>query len=194
MAIQYVGELAVKIGEAALEIESVAARVEAAAVDAADVAGSSPPKTAEKLIADAKALAQSARAAAAAARGKVPPAEKLARWYIQAWTDDAQMLINTARAAMIGNNFAEAEENLDKAAKLLRATKARSVELDTLYVELYVGRGDYEQDPDKKRENLKQAQEAVARLEAAGASPQQVQDANAQVTELSDEVEKLQQL
>jgi serine/threonine-protein kinase len=193
-ALHHVAELAVKIGEAALQIESVAARTEAAAVDAADAAGPSPPPAAEKLLADAKRLAEGARVAADTARGKVPPAEKLARRYIRAWTNDAQMLINTARSAMIGNNLAEAEEQLDKAAKLLRAKQASSVELDYLYVELYVSMGDYAQEPDAKRKHLQQAKEAFARLEAAGAGSQQVQDASAQVAELADEIEKLQQL
>ncbi|HWO26062.1 MAG TPA: HEAT repeat domain-containing protein [Kofleriaceae bacterium] len=191
--LQQVGDLAAKIGEAALRLESVAARAEAAALEAADVAGPSPPPAAEKLVAEARRLAQGARVAADAARAKVPAIEKQARGYKQAWTDDAQMLVNTARAAMIGNNLTEAAEYLDKAAKLLRAQKASSAEVDYLYVDLYVSMADNVQDPDRKRKLLEQAQGALQRLGAAGGSPQQMKDATAQVAELAAEVEKLKQ-
>jgi serine/threonine protein kinase len=186
-ALKHVGKLATRIAEAAMKLESVAVKTEAAAVAAADAASPNPSEDAAKLLAATKSLAEGAAAAAAVARSKVPAAEKQARRYIQAWTEDAQILISTARAAMIGNNFTEAKENLDKAAQLLRASKASSAEVDYLYVELYVGLGDYTLEPATKRKYLQQAKTAFEQLKKTGTSSQ-VKTAGDLLTALADEL------
>jgi HEAT repeat protein len=184
------GKLATSVDEAAVKLEAVALKAEDAAVSAADHAGGRPSPDAAKLITEARGHAKAARAAASAARHKVPDAEKQARRYIRAWTKDAQMLINTARTAMLGNNLAEAEESLDKAAKQLRRSGESSAELDHLYVDLFVAMSDHAQELADKRRHLQRAKVAFARLERSGAE-QQVQDADAQLAELAEEIEQL---
>jgi hypothetical protein len=171
-------------------LEAVALKAEAAAVAATDTAGGRPAPDAAKLITEARGLAKGAPAAASAARHKVPDAEKQARRDIRAWTNDAQMLINTARTAMLGNNLAEVEESLDKAARQLRKSGENSAELDHLYVDLFVAMSDHAQELADKRKHLQRAKVAFARLEKSGAE-QQVQDADAQLAELAEEIAQL---
>ena len=191
-AIKRVGALAASIDDAVTKLESLTARIGAAATTASDVAGPSPTAGAQQRIAEARALAEAASVAAAGARAKVPEQQKQARRYIKAWTNDAQMLINTARAAMGGSNFAEVEQNLDKAAKLLRKSGGSLAEVDYRYVLLYVAMGDQAQELDEQRQHLEHAREALARLEQSGAGPQ-VQDATAQLTELAEDIEQRRQ-
>jgi len=188
-AVKHVGDLATSLDEAVTRLESLAARARAAATDATDAAGARPTAASLDRIAKAREVADAAAAAATAARAAVPVHEKRARRYIKAWTHDAQLLLNTARAALGGSNFAEAEQSLERAAKLLRGSGDSLDELDYLTVLLHAAMGDRARDPAQQRLHLAQARAALARLERSGQSPQLAQDAGAQVAELAEEIE-----
>jgi len=186
---KHVEELATSLGEAAAKLDTVAAKLEAAADAAADAAGASPSPDAAKLVADARALAQGARAAATAARGKTAAAADKARKYVTAETGDPQMFIAAADAAIASGEFTDAKQNLDKAAKRIRASGAKTASLDYSYAQLYDKMAARTKDPATKRKLLQQASASYQRFANTGTGPR-VQRANDRLTEIADEIKE----
>jgi serine/threonine-protein kinase len=187
---EHVKELATSLDEAPAKLEVVAAKVEATAKAAAEAAGASPSLDAAKLVADANALAQDARSRATATRGKAAEAAEQARAYVTIWTVDPQTLIAAADAAIAAGSFADARQNLDKAAKLSRKAGGRTASLDYSYAQLYDKMAARTQDPAAKRKLLQHAKDAYGRFVKTGAGAR-VQRANDRLTEIADDIKEL---
>jgi hypothetical protein len=189
-AIKHAEALAISVDDLATKLETAATRTEAAAKAATDAAGASPSPDAAKLVAEATALAKTTRDAATAARTKTTPAGKKAREYAKAETGDPQMFVAAADAAIATGNFRDAKQNLDKAAKLGRASGVKTAGIDYSYAQLYDKMATRERDPQAKLKLLQQAQQAYTQFAKTG-SGSRVQRATDRAGELAEDIKEL---
>jgi len=187
---EHVKELKARLDEAPAKLDAVVAKLDTAVADAVAAAGATPSPEAEKLIADARALAQGSRDATTTTRGKVADGTTKASVFLESEKVDVQMFLDAARAAIASGDLAGATQNLAKAAKLLPKTGAKRAILDDLYAQLYDKKAARTQDLAAKRKLLQQAEEAYARFEKTGAGPS-VQRAKDRRIEIADELKEL---
>jgi eukaryotic-like serine/threonine-protein kinase len=185
-----VEDLTARLGQAVARLDAAAAKVGVAAQAAAAAAGASPAPDAAKLVQEARALEQRAREAAAAARAKLEDARQLAQRYKKTWTGDPQILIAAADASIATGDFADARQNLGKAARLIQQSGARRAGLDYSYAQLFDKMAARAQDRAAKRKLLQQAEEAYRRFAKSGTGPR-VQRATDRAAELADELKEL---
>jgi hypothetical protein len=186
-AVKHVAQLATDIDTTAKAVEDDAARAEAAAKATADAAGASPTPDAAKLVADAQASATAARANATAARTAADAAAKKARDYAKSETEDPQLFVAAADAAIATGNLGEAKHDLDRAAK---AGGARPAGLDYSYAQLYDKQARGEKDPAAKKRLLEEAKASYEAFAKTGAGAR-AQRATARAQELADELKDL---
>ncbi len=190
VTIRNVEEFAKNLGQAAAKLEATATKVEEAARATADAAGASPSPDAAKLVDQARTLAQTARGKATEARTKATDAEKQAKDYRKKWTGDPQIYIAAADTAIATGDLADAQKNLDKAARMLRALGERNAGLDYSYAQLYDKKAARTQDRAEKRKLLQQAADAYQRFAKNGTGPR-VQRARGRAAELAAELKAL---
>jgi hypothetical protein len=190
VAIKHVEELATTVDTSAKAAAAAATHAEEAAKRAADTAGASPSADAAKLVADAQAAATTARTAATAARHKADAAMKRATDYAKAETEDPQMFVAAADAAIATGNYAEARLDLDKAQKAQRATGAKMAGLDYSYAQLYDKMATREKDPAAKLKLLQQAKQSYESFARTG-SGSRVARATDRANELADDIKEL---
>ena len=184
--IKHATELALAIDDDAKSVDADAARAEAAAKAAADAAGASPAADTAKLIADAQATATSARAAATAARATADAAAKKAHEYAKAETEDPQLYVAAAEAAIATGNYGEAKHDLDRAAK----GGAKAGSLDYSYAQLYDKQAAREKDAGAKLALLTKAKAAYESFAKVG-SGTRVQRATDRAAEIAEEIKDL---
>jgi HEAT repeat protein len=185
--IKQVQELAPTLDEAAAKLAAAAAKAEIASQTASDAAGPSPSPDAVKLADEAKVLARGALDAASAARDQRADLAEKARIVS---TLDVQVLLDGAAASMATGNLPEAKQQLDRAASLLRSSKAKPPALDYAYAQLHDRMSARTQDPEAKRQLLQQAAEAYQRFVKTGAGPR-IGLANIRLEEIADELKDL---
>ncbi|HEU0036686.1 MAG TPA: HEAT repeat domain-containing protein [Kofleriaceae bacterium] len=188
--VKHVEDLATSAEQAATKLDELAAKVEAAAKAVGDAAGDKPSPDAAKLVADAKTGAKSARDAATAVQSKSASAAKKAREYAKAETGDPQMFLAAADAAIATGSYGDARQNLDKAAKLMRASGTRNAGIDYSYAQLFDKMAARERDPAKKLALMQQAQQAYQRFAKSGTGSR-VGRATDRAAELADEIKEL---
>ena len=186
-AVKHVAQLATDIDTTAKAVEDDAARAEAAAKTAADAAGASPSPDAQKLVADAQASATAARASATAARTAADAAAKKARDYARSETEDPQLFVAAAEAAIATGNFAEARHDLDRAS---HAQGARGAGLDYSYAQLYDKEAARQKDPAAKKKLLEQAKASYEAYAKVGTGAR-AQRATARAAEIADDIKDL---
>ena len=109
---------------------------------------------------------------------------------IQAWTGDVHMFISSANAATAAGNFADAQQNLDKAARLLHKSGAKNAGIDHAYGRLYDQMAGHTRDAAAKLKLLQQAQDAYRKFARTAQGPL-VQRVNDRLTEIADELKEL---
>nr|HEX4312576.1 HEAT repeat domain-containing protein [Kofleriaceae bacterium] len=187
-AVKHAAQLATDIDTAAKAVEDDAARAEAAANNAASLAGSAIEQPdINKVVTDAKASATAARASATAARTAADAAAKKARDYAKSETEDPQLFVAAADAAIATGNLGEAKHDLDRAAK---AGGARPAGLDYSYAQLYDKQARGEKDPAAKKRLLEEAKASYEAFAKTGAGAR-AQRATARAQELADELKDL---
>jgi hypothetical protein len=100
------------------------------------------------------------------------------------------MFIASANAATAAGNFADAQQNLDKAARLLHKSGTRNASLDEAYGRLYDQMARRARDPAAKLKLLQQAQDAYRKFVKTGQGPL-VQRASDRLNEIADELKEL---
>jgi hypothetical protein len=190
LAIKHVEQLAGEVDTSAKAAEAAAARAEAAAKTVVAAAGTSPSPEAAKLVADAQTSATAARTAATSVRGKADAAMKKAHDYANAETEDPQMFVAAADAAIATGNFGDAKADLDKAQKAQRATGTKAASIDFSYAQLYDKMAAREKDPAAKLKLLQQAKQSYETFARTGAGTR-AQRATDRAAELVDDIKEL---
>lgn len=175
---------------AADKADAAATRAEAAAKAAAEAAGPQPSPEVAKLVAAATKAAADARAAVTAARAKADAAATKAREYATAETQDPQMYVAAADAAIATASYSDAKHDLDKAGQLFKASGKRNASIDYSYGQLYDKMARREKDPDAKRKLLERAKQSYETFASGGSGPR-VQRATDRAAEIADEIKQL---
>jgi HEAT repeat protein len=182
-AIKHAEQLAADIDAAAARLDAAVARLETAAKA---LEAEAPPPDLAALVTSARDAATAARAA----RAKSDVAAKKARDYAKAETVDPQMYVGAADAAIATGNFADAKRDLDRAARMYKATGAKNAGIDYSYGQLYDKLASHEQDPQAKRRYLELAQQSYQTFARTGAGSR-VQRATDRATEIADDLAEL---
>jgi hypothetical protein len=183
-AVKHAVQLAADIDTTAKAVEADAARAEASAKAAADAAGSSPIPATAQLVTDAQTAATAARTAATAARAAADAAAKKARDYARSETEDPQLYVSAADAAIATGNFGDARRDLDRA-----KAHGGTAGLDYSYAQLYDKEAAREKDPAAKLKLLQQAKASYEVFAKTGTGTR-AQRATDRAAELADEIKE----
>jgi len=185
-ATKHIGELTASLGDAAGKLEEAAAKAEDDAKAAAAAAGSSPTVTAKKLVDDANTLVQGTRVAVTDARRKATELDAKARAYVNEWTGNVDSYLAAAGTAIASGNFADAKQNLDKAAQLVRKSGGRNASLEYMYGSLYDQMAGRARDAAEKHRLRQQSKDAYRRFVKLGTGSR-VKLVNDRLTEMDEE-------
>ncbi len=147
-----------------------------------------PASAAAQLVADAQAAATAARTAATAARTAADGAAKKARDYARSETEDPQLYIAAAEAAIATGSFGEAKVDLDRAA---RASGGGKGNVSYSYGQLYDKMAAREKDKAAKLKLLGEAKAAYESFVKTGVTGTRAQRATDRASELTDEIKDL---
>jgi hypothetical protein len=187
-----VGGLKNNLGDALAHLDQVAAKVDTEARAVSGAAGATSSPDAAKFVDEAKARALAASRVATVAHARAAAAMKKADDYVKTETGESGIFIAAADTAIVSGDFADAQQKLDKAAKLIHKSGAKNADLDYSYAQLYDKKAGRTTDPAAKRKLLQQAGVAYQRFAKAGAGPR-VLRANDRLTEITDEIKELDQ-